>query len=84
MNKRGGIFWGVIAAIMIFMCGMVFLNILMPDVTIARNSDNLDCANAAGISDGNKVACLIVGLTIPYYIIILLSLVGGLTIGYLK
>ena len=71
----------IIVAITIFIVGMIAVNLIKPEVTRTRNSDNLDCGNYAGndsISDGTKLTCLIVDVTIPYFIIIIFSVAGGL------
>ena len=79
MNKRGQMGIAIIIAIMIFLSGMVVINILKPDITLARNvATGLDCSNASAISDGTKLTCLAVDLTIPYFIIIILRLVSCL------
>lgn len=81
MNKKGqtiGI--GIIIGIFIFIIGFSVLNVLKPEVTTARDSDNLNCGNASAISDGNKLTCLVVDLTIPLIIWGILSLFAGVTI----
>lgn len=78
MNKKGQAILPIMTAIMIFIVGMLVVNIIKPEITTARNSNNLDCSNSTGISDGNKLTCLAVDATIPYYIIIILSAAGGL------
>lgn len=63
---------------MIFLSGIIVINILKPDITLARNTTTgLNCSNATAISDGTKLTCLVVDLTIPYFIIIILSAAGG-------
>lgn len=77
-NKRGqslGI--SIIIAITLFMVGMVVINFLMTDVTLARNSANLDCTNSTGISDGTKLTCLAVDLVVPYFILLIFGAAGG-------
>jgi hypothetical protein len=78
MNNRGQVFVTVIVAIMIFLVGITFLNYFKDDIPIIRNSENLDCSNASGISDGNKLSCLVIGLAIPYLFLVIVSLSGGL------
>ena len=75
MNKKAGIFVGVIVAVFLFMAGILFVEHLKTDVTVART--DLDCSNVAGISDGTKLLCLVVGGAIPYFIILLISVIGG-------
>ena len=83
MNNKGqtmGI--AIIIAITIFIVGMLSVNFLKPEITRARGSDYLDCANTAdfpdGISDGTKMVCLVVDLVVPYFIVIIFSVAGGL------
>ena len=77
MNKRGSLGVAIIVAVMFFIIGLTMVNYLMPEITAARASDALDCSNAAGISDGNKLLCLGVDLVIPYFIILVFSAAGG-------
>lgn len=77
-NKRGqtlGI--AIIVAISIFIVGMMSLNFIYPEVTRARDSDNLDCSNSS-ISDGTKLTCLVADIVIPYFILLIISVVGGI------
>lgn len=67
---------GIIVAIMLFAAGVIFVNVLRPDVTTAENTDNLDCNNV-NISDGAKLTCLGTGIVVPYFIIVFVSLAGG-------
>ncbi len=79
MNNKGQIGIAVIIAVMIFLSGMVVINILKPEVTIARDATTgLDCSNATGISDGTKLTCLTIDLVIPYFILIILAGAGGI------
>lgn len=72
----------VIIAIMIFLVGMLFVNFIKDEVTRARNATNLDCTNTAdfpdGISDGTKLTCLVVDIVVPYFMIIIFSVAGGI------
>ena len=78
MNKRGSAGIAVVVALMLLIIGMLVVNFLMPEVTRARAAtDGLDCANASGISDGNKLTCLAVDLVIPYFIVIVFAASGG-------
>ena len=79
MNKRGGsLFFGLIVGLMIFTVGMIVMNFIKDDVTTART--DLDCANPS-ISDGSKLTCLGVDFVVPYGIILILSVAGGLAFG---
>ena len=76
-DKKGALFFSIITAIFIFMVGMVVINLIKPDVTLARNSDNLYCSNATNISDGTKLTCLAVDLVIPYFILTIVAVSIG-------
>ena len=76
MNKRGGVLLMILFSIFIFMVGVLFMNLLKDDVTSAKT--NLSCSSSSTISDGTKLACIIVGGVIPYFIIMIISLAGGL------
>ena len=77
MNNRRGqsLGLGIISAVFIFIVGILFINFIMPEVSTARVE--LDCANAAGISDGVKLTCLAISSTVPYWIILIFSLAIG-------
>jgi len=72
----------IVVAITIFIVGMVSLNIIKDEVTRVRDASNLDCQNIAdfpdGISDGTKLTCLAVDWVVPYFIITIISVAGGL------
>lgn len=77
MNKQGqtmGI--AIISAVVFFIVGLLTINFVMPEVTNARAA--LDCANAAGISDGTKVLCLVIDTTVIYWILTIFSILFGI------
>lgn len=84
MNKKAqtmGI--AIMIAITIFIVGMLNVNFIKDEVTRARGATQLDCGNYAddypeGISDGTKITCLVVDIVVPYFIIIIFSVAGGL------
>ncbi len=80
MNKQGqaGIF--IIVAIMIFIVGMVSVNLIKPDVTTLRSATGLNCVNASAISDGTKLTCLAVDITIPLILVSIFAVAGSLII----
>lgn len=87
MNTKGqssGIGIAVIVAIMLFMVGMMAINFILPLIDNARSSSTNADSNLRGIncdspgSDGTKMSCLLVDLVVPYFIIIVISAVGGL------
>lgn len=64
----------VLFAAFFFILGIVFVNFIQPEV---RNAETgLDCTNLT-ISDGAKLACLITGGVVPYFIVLILSVAGG-------
>jgi hypothetical protein len=76
MNKRGqNLLFAIITGIMIFIAGMLILNHVMADVTLAR-SVGLDCSNV-DISDGTKLTCFGVDLVIPILILTIVSVSLG-------
>lgn len=79
MNNKGQTTLGIaiIVAIMIFIIGMISINFIKDEVTNARSSVNLNCSGDS-ISDGTKLTCLVVDLVVPYFIVIIFSVVGGL------
>lgn len=75
-NKRGGtLYLGLLFAIVFFMIGMWMLPFMKDGATSART--NLDCTNSS-ISDGAKVTCLFVGVGVPYFIVVILTVAGGI------
>ena len=81
MNKKGSIMLGIWIAIIIWVFGIFFLPFLADDITTTRSA--LDCTNSS-ISFGTKLNCLNVGITIPSFIWLLVSLALGLIIGGLR
>ena len=78
MNKKGsGLGITIMVTIIFFLIGMIMINFVTPEVSRARLPDALDCSNAAGISDGNKLTCLAVDLVVPYFILLVFSAAGG-------
>lgn len=76
MNNKGqtlGI--AILTSIFLIVAGFTLLNFLIPEIDTARI--NLGCEFPATISDGTKLLCLMTEATIPYYIIIIFSLVIG-------
>ena len=78
MNNKGQINLGlsIIAGIMILLVGITLVNFLMPEVSRAVDSDNLNCASS-DINDGVKLTCLVVDVVVPYFIIVIFALAGG-------
>jgi len=79
MNNKGQtIMLAILTAIIIFIVGMLMVNFFKDEIDRARNATNLDCANTGVISDGTKLTCLAVDIVIPYFIITVISIAGGL------
>lgn len=77
MNKVGGGFlMALVVAALLFFFGMLVVNFIKPDVSIATSSAGLDCDNI-NISDGAKVTCLGIDLVVPYFIVLVISVAGG-------
>jgi len=68
----------LLIAMMIFMCGMLFINPISSSIDSART--DLSCSSAATISDGTKMLCLIVDITMVYFIMAIISLAGGIVL----
>ena len=76
MNNSGQtLMLSLLFAAFIFIFGVLILNTLKLDIPTARIG--LDCTNYSGISDGNKITCLMVDWVVPYFILIIISLAGG-------
>tara|TARA_R100000750_G_C2339097_1_gene93406 strand:+ start:732 stop:992 length:261 start_codon:yes stop_codon:yes gene_type:complete len=79
MNKKAQTLGlAIIVAVTIFIVGMLAINFLKPEITRARGSDQLNCADTDNISDGVKITCLVVDVVIPYFIILIFLVAGGI------
>lgn len=79
MNKKGSsLYLAVATGIILFMLGMLIIPFIKDSVTDTRT--NLQCSTNSSISDGTKFTCLFVDTAVPYYIIIIISFVGGLIV----
>ena len=74
-NKKGSMFISIIMAIMLFMIGMVVVNFIKAPIDDARIS--LNCDNAAAISDGTKMLCLVEDISLVYFMVLVISIAGG-------
>ena len=74
MNKKGNVFASVMIVIILFMIGMIVVNFYKPLVDTART--DLTCSAPA--TDGTKVMCLLVDFVIPYFIVLVFSIAGGI------
>jgi uncharacterized membrane protein len=75
MNKKGSMFIGVIFAIFFFIFGMLMLPLMKDGITEART--NIGCSTSGSLSDGAKLMCLGLDLGVPYFIVAILTFVGG-------
>jgi hypothetical protein len=76
MKKKGQTLGLTIISIVFFLIvGLMIINFIMPEIDTARTA--LDCANTGAISDGVKLLCLVIDTTIPYWIILVFSVVIG-------
>lgn len=72
MNKLGqSMGLSIMGLIFFIIIGLVCVNFFFDEITTSRA--DLNCASADDITDGSKLLCLIVDLTIPYWIWIILS-----------
>jgi len=68
----------LLTSLFVLIAGVIMLNFLLPEIDIFRTS--LSCSDVSSISNGTKVLCLISDATIPYWIVLVFSLVvGGIT-----
>ena len=82
MNKRGqttGL--AILAMIFVLIIGLTATNFLPDQVDNARTS--LNCASEDDISDGTKLTCLMIDIVVPYWIWIILAMIGGIIISRL-
>lgn len=82
MNKKaqlGGL--TIVLIIFIFLIGFGVLNVIKPEVSTARGADGFNCINASAITDGTKLTCLAVDITIPLIVWGLISLFAGIKVG---
>ena len=79
MNKKGqstGL--AIMGLITFIIIGFVCINFLASEIPTARTA--LSCSDASNISDGTKLLCLVVGITIPYWVWIIISVGVGFVI----
>ena len=75
MNKKGNMYMAIVMALMLFMVGMIAANFLREPITDARLG--LNCDNEGSITDGTKLLCLNVDMVMVYFIILVVSIAGG-------
>ena len=72
-NKKGNIFFAIVIALILFMIGMLMVNFIKTEVTNART--DLTCTSPA--TDGTKILCLLLDSTVPYFMVLILSIALG-------
>ena len=73
---RGGMMLAVLFAICYFMFGMMAYQLIKPDIAIQRGATYLNCADPD--TSGDAVTCLILGSVIPFLILTIVSVTGGI------
>ena len=73
-NKRANVLAGVMVALILFMVGMIVVNFIKPEVTQAR----ADATCTAPATDGTKLLCLGIDIVVPYFIVLVFSIAGGI------
>jgi len=76
MKQAQSLGLSIMSAIFILIIGFLFLNFLMPEITDFRIE--LNCASPSDITDGTKLLCLVGDIIVPYWIILVFSVVIGL------
>lgn len=68
MNKKGQlVLVGFMIAVLLFFAVIVMIEPVKDGITIARDSDHLDCTNTS-ISTGTKMTCIFVDAWLPIWI----------------
>jgi hypothetical protein len=75
MNKKANVYSVILITFLLFSVGLIIANFLKEPITDART--NLECSNAASITDGAKLLCLTIDFTMIYFIILVVSIAGG-------
>ena len=72
MNKKGqSMGLSIMSALFVIIIGFACINFFFNEVDTARGL--LSCSSPATISDATKLLCLVVDLTIPYWIWVILA-----------
>ena len=91
MNKKGeALLLAVIMAIFIYLFGVLFIDFIQMEATDATSAvtlsggPGLNCGTSSNpnqnVSDGTKLTCLVTDGVVPYFIMGLISIVGGMLI----
>ena len=74
MNNKGQTMgMTIISIIFIVLIGLTTINFFFTPVSDARVS--LNCASSATISDGTKLLCLVLDVTIPYWVYLIFAII---------
>ena len=77
MNNKGQtMMLSILFAVVLFVIGIMVINFIRPEVLTAKVA--MFCSDVANISDGTKLTCLIIDGVVPYFIVLVLSISGGL------
>jgi hypothetical protein len=66
----------ILFAVVLFVMGIMVINFIRPEVLTAKVA--MSCSDVANISDGTKLTCLLIDGVVPYFIVLVLSISGGL------
>jgi hypothetical protein len=75
--------WGIVGmmvAVIFTIMAFQFITPLKSEITKTRNATNLDCTNTS-ITTGEKMTCIAVDLSLPYFIFVCLAAAGGYLAG---
>lgn len=79
MNKKGqSTPLAIMSALGVLIVGMMFVNFLFDPINDVRA--DLNCSSADTIHSGNKILCLIVDASVPYFIISIFSILTGVIV----
>ena len=78
MNKRGSIVMGLVVSVLIFVMGVLFLPALSSEIDTFRSTMTCDSAT---ISGGNMLSCIVGDAMMPYFILLIFSIVSGILMG---
>lgn len=71
-----GFFIIIVISLFLFIMGVMVLNIVKDDIPAITSVSGLNCDDTT-ISDGKKLTCLTLDLTIPYLALTIFSITGG-------
>jgi hypothetical protein len=79
MNNRGfSLGFAILSSLFILIVGLMLINFLTPEIDTFRAE--MSCASPSDISDGTMVLCLVTDTVVPYFIVLVFSLlIGGVT-----